>query len=128
MAEAIHIRGLADLERAFKLADREEAKLLRREVRAAAEPVRNLAEGRAVAEIRRMTPPWARMRIGQKRSLVYIVPKQKGSRGRGPSRRPNLKTLLLDRAMIPALETRREATVARLETMLGTVGGKWERA
>ena len=127
--DAVHVRGLRELERAFKLANREEAKLLRVELKAAGQPVQQLAEGMALSRITRMTGPWSQMRIGQRRSVVYIVPKQKGRRSRqNPSlRRPNLKALLLDRAMIPALNARKDEVEHRLKRMLGTVGNRWER-
>ena len=128
MLEAVHVRGLEDLQRAFRLADREEAKLLRRTLLASAAPVQQLAQGRALGEIRRMTFPWAQMRIGQAKAVVYIVPKQKGTRGRSRGRRPNLKTLLLDRALIPALDARKGEVIERLEQMLATVGDRWEKA
>lgn len=128
MADAVHVRGLADLQRAFVLADREEAKLLRRELLVSAAPVQQLAQGKALGEIRKMTFPWAQMRVGQAKAVVYIVPKRKGTHGRGSGRRPNLKTLLLDRALIPALDARKGEVIERLEQVLATVGDRWEKA
>jgi len=131
MADAtIHVRNLAALERAFGRADREERKLLVQEVKLAAEPVQRLAEGRALSEIRNMTVPWSQMRIGHRRAVVYIVPRQKGrySRANRRLRRPNLKTMLLDRAMLPALDARKDEVERRLERMLAIVGKRWEKA
>lgn len=130
MPPAVHIRGLRELERAFRLADREEAKLLRAELIGAAEPVKQLAESQALGSIHRMTPAWAATRVGQKRALVYIVPKQRGraSRKNPRLRRPNLKALLLDRALIPALDARRDEVIRRLEHVLAVVGQRWEKA
>jgi len=129
MAEAVRVRGIRELERAFRLADKSEQKLLRQELKTAAVPVQRAAEGMALGRIRKMSPAWAAMRIGQKRSVVYIVPKQKGRRSRQNRnlRRPNLKTLLLDRAMIPALNSRKDDVVRGLEHMLASVGNQWER-
>lgn len=127
---AIHVRGLRELERAFKLADREEQKQLRATLKETAAPVKRAAEGKAIGRIRNMpkSPKWAVMRIGLAKNVVYMVPKQKGSHGRGPTRRSNLKDLLLDRAMIPA-RVEQEANVVRgIEQMLDTVGQKWEQA
>lgn len=126
---AVHVRGLKELERAFRLADKSEQKLLRQELKAAAVPVQRAAEGMALGRIRKMDPTWAQMRIGQKRSVVYIVPKQKGRRSKANPRlrRPNLKTLLLDRAMIPALNSRKDDVIRSLEHMLAVVGNQWER-
>ncbi len=133
--QAIHVRGLRELERAFKLADKAEYKALRTTLKESAEPVKRLAEGKAVARIRNIKGAgtkvdWSQMRLGVRRSAVYLAPKQKGraSRGNRALRRPNLKDLLLDRAMIPALDERREEVVHNLERMLDTVGSRWERA
>ncbi len=127
---AIHVKGLRELERAFKLADKAEAKMLRTTLKEAADPVRRLAEGKAVSRIRNLDGKWSQFRIGSRRSAVYLAPKQKGraSRDNRALRRPNLKDLLLDRAMIPALDERREEVVHNLEHMLDTVGSRWERA
>ncbi len=136
MAEqTVKIEGLKGLERAFKLADKAEYKALRVTLKEAAQPVKRAAEGKAIGRIRNMKGSgtrvdWSQMRVGQARSVVYIVPKQKGraSRGNRALRRPNLKDLLLDRAMIPALDEHREDVVRGVEHMLETVGKKWEAA
>jgi hypothetical protein len=128
--QTVHIRGLAGLQRAFKLANKEEAKLLRATLVETAQPVKRAAEGKAVSKIRNIGGPWSQMRVGAARSVVYLAPKQKGraSRGNASLRRPNLKDLLLDRAMIPALDEHREEVVVGVEHMLDTVGSRWERA
>lgn len=133
--QAVHVKGLRELERAFKLADKTEYKALRATLKESADPVKRLAEGKAVARIRNIHTEgtkidWAQMRVGQRRSMVYVAPKQRGraSRANRVIRRPNLKDLLLDRAMIPALDERREEIVGNLEHMLDTVGSRWERA
>ena len=122
----IKVTGLNGLERAFKRADKDEAKLLRATLKATAEPVRRAAEGKAVSRIRNIGGPWSGMRIGQARSVVYVAPKKRSRNAQ--LRRPNLKDLLLDRAMIPALEEHREEVVQGVERMLDTVGSRWERA
>lgn len=130
MAEpTVHVEGLKELERAFKLADKEEAKLLRSELKLAAEPVKLAAQGKALSRIGHMTLPWAQMRIGQSRSVVYMVPKQKGRRSKANSRlrRPNLKRLLMDLAMAPALQEQASNVEARVEHVLETVAKQWER-
>jgi len=125
----VRVEGLRDLERAFRLVSKEETKLLRKELKAAAQPVKLAAEGKAVTAIRRMphSPRWAVMRIGYARNLVYMVPKQKGVRGRGPRARRNLSGLLLDRAMIPAAQQNRSEVEQRVQHMLDTIGQQWER-
>ena len=122
----IHVQGLKELERAFKLADKLEQKELRTVLKATALPVKQAAESKAISRIRRMprSPAWSQMRIGVGRSVVYMVPKRKN---RGGSKRKNLRDLLLDRAMEPALtENIPEVTMA-VENMLADVGRKWEQ-
>lgn len=128
--QVIHVSGLRELERAFKVADREEAKLLRATLKETAQPVKRAAEGKAMSRIRNMDGKWSQMRLGYVRNLVYLVPKQKGrqSRANRALRRPNLKDLLLDRAMIPAREEQEPQVIRGIEQMLDTVGRKWEHA
>jgi hypothetical protein len=113
------IEGQQDLFRAFKTADREARLFLRSEFRMVAEPVRRQAEELALTRIRNMrtSPKWARMRTGVTQRLVYVAPRQKGTRGRRAGRRPNLADLLMGRAMEPALdmnEPRIERAVERV--------------
>ena len=111
---AVLIEGQRELFRAFARAEREERLFLRREFRAVAEPVRRQAEVLALTGIRNMpkSPKWAGMRTGVTQKLVYVAPRQKGVRGRGPRRRPNLAALLMGRAMEPALR-QNEARIKR---------------
>jgi hypothetical protein len=132
MAGTVRVEGLRELERAFRRVDKEETKLLRKELKEAAEPVKVAAQGKALGSIRRMrrSPRWAEMRVGQARSLVYMVPKQRGrntKRHKTRYARPNLKNLLLDRAMIPALEQNTTQVTQRVQHVLDTIGRQWER-
>lgn len=124
---AVVVEGLRDLQRAFKVADETLARELTKSLKELAEPVRADAEKLAVIGIRRITLPWATMRVGVTRSSVYIVPRKRGTR-LPQRRRPNLKDLLLDRAMIPALEHNEERVLDGMEDLLDTVGLNWERA
>jgi hypothetical protein len=64
------------------------------------------------------SPRWAEQRIGVTARTVYIVPRAKR---RGGSGRPNLKGLLLGRAMEPALVAKtdevEEAAVKMLDSL-----------
>lgn len=93
---------------------------------------------------RQKSADWTQMRVGVTTRLVYVAPQQRGSRaavthrvslfgGRvklgknlGPHR-PNLATLLMERAMSPALD----ANIGRVERefgdMLDKVGADWSR-
>lgn len=128
MAGLVRVEGLRDLQRAFKIADAAESKGLRRTLREVAEPVKLDAERLAVDTIPRIGFPWSRMRVGVTQTSVYIAPRERGKRSRGnPAlRRPNLKGLLLDRAMEPALQQDTPLVVAAVDRMLATVGRQWE--
>jgi hypothetical protein len=114
----IVVRGLHELQAALAHADRSVRLGVRRGLRQAAEPVQRGAEELAQTNIRNIGPKWSRMRVGVTRNLVYVAPRQKGTRGRGPRRRPNLADLLMDRAMQPALDQHEAEVEARLEELL----------
>jgi hypothetical protein len=128
--ETVRVEGLRELQRAFKLADAEQHKQLRATLKTVAEPVRVDAEILAVDRIRRIGIPWSRMRVGITQTSVYVAPEMRGRRSRSNRaiRRPNLKPLLLDEAMIPALNSNTPKIVAAFERALGEIGKKWEQA
>ena len=128
--EALHVEGLRELGRAFRLADKELAKELRLALKTVAEPVRVDAEHLALTEIRKMTIPWSEMRVGGGAARsIYVAPKLRGvkTRGRDPRRRPNLFDLLLTRSLEPALAHNEGRVVVEMEKLLETIGRKWER-
>lgn len=96
----------------------------------AAEPVAHTAEVLSMANIRRMphSPQWAKTRIGVKRKFVYIVPKERGARGRdNPRARPFGETktggptfgdLVLGRSFEPALDVMTPIVQSRVEIAL----------
>jgi hypothetical protein len=134
MPGAIHertiaVRGLTDLTRAFRLAEHDLGPDLRMALLSAAEPVRQDAERRAVAEIRNIGDPWSQMRIGVTQSSVYLAPQERGRRSRSnPSiRRPNLKGRLLDEAMGPALAANRDQVVDEADDALSDLFRAWAR-
>jgi hypothetical protein len=102
------VEGLRSVQVAFAQCDRDTRAGLARDLRAVAEPVEREAEQLAESRIRRMrySPQWARMRIGVTRGAVYVAPLQRGLKTRGvdPRHRRNLATLLMERAMEPALK------------------------
>lgn len=124
----IAVRGLTDLERAFKAAVPETQRELRTALRAVAEPVKNDAEQLARANIRRLGGPWSQMRVGVTQKSVYIAEKQRGVKSRTDRRRrrPNLADLLMGRAMEPALERNEALVGAAIQGVLDTVGEAWE--
>ena len=115
--------GLHELQAALAKADRETRLGVRGGLRKIAEPVQRGAEQLAMSAIPNMSrsPRWSRMRIGVTRDLVYVSPRERGLRGRSSLRRPNLGTLLMDRAMQPALDAHTGEIVARFEALLDHV-------
>lgn len=128
--QTISVRGLRDLTRAFAAADKTLQRELRGRLRAAAEPVRADAEASAVREIRNLREgdSWSRMRVGVTQRLVYVAPRERGSRGFSRKRRPRFGDLLMGRAMEPALQRNRDEVVREVDELLGSVGRDWERA
>lgn len=122
----VAVEGLRDLQRAFRVADETLSRELTKTLREVAEPVRADAERLAVAGIRRITLPWSAMRIGVTKTSVYLVPRKRGARF-PQRRRPNFKNLLLDRAMLPALERNEDQVLEGMEDLLEHVGLNWER-
>lgn len=107
MPATVIVHGLPQIQRDLAKSGPEVAAATREGLRAAAEPVSRIAEGLSLARIRRMprSPQWAINRIGVTTSTVYMVPKQRGTRGgTDPRRRPNLVGLMMDRSYVPALE------------------------
>lgn len=134
MAGTVAVRGLQDLSRAFRVADQSLKKNLRGELREIGRPVAELAQKLAIQEIsglsRGRTVDWSQTRLGVTQKLVYVAPKQRGRRSRQNEmiRRPNLKSLLLDKAYDPALDTYTERTVTKFERLLDKMAQDWENA
>lgn len=127
-ADTLHIEGLRELQRAFKLADATLHKELRTTLRAVAEPVRADAETLALSGIRRITIPWSRMRVGVTQREVYVAPRQRGQKGRDQRlRRPKFADLLMGRALEPALTQNQPNVIAGVEDLLAEIGRDWER-
>jgi hypothetical protein len=121
----VRIHGLRELNRAFNRADKTLKAEWRSKQRALGEPVRAQAESRALAEIRNMpsSPQWGTMRVGVTTRVVYVAPRARGTKG--AAARPNLARLLLDKAMIPALNANQASLLHRVEGMLDTMGRSW---
>jgi hypothetical protein len=117
MPGTVHITGLAELNRAFRKISGGLDKEMKEALLKAADPVKVRAESLALSRIRNMpgSPHWADMRIGVSARAVYMVPR---ARGRGGRARPNLKGLLLDRAMDPALDEKQDEIVEGVGKMI----------
>lgn len=121
MSEAVRVHGLRELQRDLGKYDRDLKRELRVELKQAAEPVRTSAESMALANIGKLGPQWARMRIGVTSKLVYVAPRTRRSSG---TARPNLAPMLMDRAMQPALDQHSDEVVRSLDQMLDHLGAE----
>lgn len=115
-AGTVRVTGLRELDRAFRNLSKDVSKKIRAELLKAAEPVRADAESKAFADISHIGPVWGRIKSGATARMVYIAPATRRTRGGSP--RPNLGTLLLEKAMLPALDEKTSAVVAGLELAL----------
>jgi len=120
------VEGLHELQASLAHADRSLRLGVRRGLRQVAEPVQRGAEELAQANISHIGPRWSRMRVGITRDLVYVAPRQRGTRGKGgPRARPNLGSLLMNRAMEPALEQHAGEIEARFEELLDRISDEF---
>jgi hypothetical protein len=126
MAGAVHVRGIGELQRAFRRADRRLSSDLDDVLAEAAAPVRTDAQRLAAGAIRRAgaKDPWARMRVGVHRSVAYVAPVE---RNKGGPRRRKFGTRLMDEAMNPALERNRAHVDRRFDHLLDEVTNAWTR-
>lgn len=97
----VRIEGLAQLQRSLREIEPKLLAEFRKELVAAGEPVARAAHGLAVQNIPKVTEPWSEFRVGATTNLVYVAPKQRGSKI-GPRKRPAFASLLLKRALEPA--------------------------
>ena len=121
---AVKIHGLRDLNRALKTASKETRKEVREAEKQIAEPVRQAAVELATREIRNIGREWSQMRIGVTTKAIYIAPKKRRKQG---TARKNLASLLMDRAMEPALEQNRHRFEADIEAALDRVADHFNR-
>jgi len=130
MPGAVRVRGLKEMSRAFARADKHLSRDLRERLRDAAEPVADTAEQLTAygAPIRNLSPGdrWSQMRVGVTRQLVYVAPKMRGTQTKRMKRR-NLKDLLLEKALEPALDRHEDEIVESVDRLLAEVGKDWER-
>lgn len=126
----VRVEGLDGLRRGFRAYDRALATDLDDALEEAANPVRQDAQAFASSSIRKMTRPWAAMRVGTGRGVVYVAPVERGVKGRGNQRkrRPNLADLLMGRAMEPALRRNEATVVRRVDRALDDFARLWERS
>lgn len=125
---AIRIQGLGELQRAFRVASVAMSKSINEVLDATADPVRFQAQELAVARIPRIGLPWSRMRVGVTRHTAYVAPVERGlKRGFARRQRPNLKPLLLERALLPAFDQNRERIAQDFEEAMADMAKAWAK-
>lgn len=126
----VRVDGLTELRRAMGVASREMTRDLRQAIEASGEPIRQQAAQLAFERIpgmQRGGVPWHQMRTGVFRgSIGYVAPLQRGRKG-GRRSRPNLGTLLMDRAMRPALENNIGRVEAEFRDAVEDMARAWAR-
>ncbi len=105
-------------------ADKETRLGIRKAERTVAEPVKADAQKLAARQIKPGKVDWTGMRIGITQKLVYIAPKTKRTVG---SPRRKFGTLLRDKAMLPAVERNREATIRAFQNELDHMAEHFNR-
>lgn len=113
--ETVRVEGLRELQRAFKNSDRELAKQLTRELKDAADIVRQ----DAVARFMRISPASAagfrpRARIGN--AAV------EQSRKRTTGKRGDFGALQMNVALLPALQSKQDEVIDHIDAMLDRIG------
>jgi hypothetical protein len=124
MAGTVIVHGLDQIQRDLAKSGPAVSAAMRAGLRESAEPTAHLAEQLSLTRIRRMhlSPQWAETRVGVTRHAVYIVPKQRGTRGGNDSRRrPNLVGLMMGRSFDPALAAGAGLVEARVTSLLNEV-------
>lgn len=122
--DAVRVKGLKELTRAFNGMSKDIAQDLVWELEEAADPVRKTAEPLALTTIRNMprSPRWATMKISVSKAKGAVAMFPASRRQRGSSGRPNLADLLMDRAMDPALEANETEVVKKVDDLLERLG------
>lgn len=128
-APAVRLHGMRELLGAIAKADRDTRLGVRQVMIRTAQPVATDAEQLARQEISRIGESWPRMRVGLTRKLLYVAPRERGKASRGDARRrrPNLATLMMDRAMEPALEQHRPGFEAAVDHALDEMAARFNR-
>jgi hypothetical protein len=110
--EVIKVTGLTELLNGFKKADAGLGREVRKSLIETGEIVKASAAQKAGSDIRNIGPKWSRMRLGMAGgSAVYVAIASRRSTG---TPRPNLGGLLLDKAMLPAVDENKAIVEERL--------------
>ena len=116
MTLVVRIDGLQQFERALREAEPVVYRELRKGLEMAGLPVARTAHGLALQKIPKVTEPWSEFRVGSTTQMVYVAPRQRGSKS-GSRKRPQFARLLTERALEPSVpfaevELQRQADAA----------------
>lgn len=127
MAAGFRVNDLQIVTRGLQQVDREISRGITVELHSIGDLVARDARNLALTRIRKMSssPTWSLMRVGQTPRLIYVVPRNKGTRRRLPTSRPNFSPLMLDRAMRPAVRRNRSEIDRRFNAVVSTVCGEF---
>jgi hypothetical protein len=116
-------RSLVDLTRLLQQADVAYKDGIREQLDESIQPLAAEVEALALAGVRRMprSPQWSDMRTGVAPDVAYVVPVQRGVKKANRRARPNLATLMLGRAMNPALEHQKPRIEREFDVLFGRV-------
>lgn len=118
------VKGLDDLNKAFALARDDTQKRLPELLRFVAQPVDRTAEILAAAHD--AGRHWSQFRIGVTRHAVYVAPVNRGTRI-VTRKRPNFAKRLLDKAMVPALNSNRGQVEAGFDKLMARIERNFNR-
>lgn len=119
----VKIEGFTQFQRSLREIEPRLFHEFRQELLAAGEPVARAVHGLAVQNIPTVTMPWSEFRVGSTTRLVYVAPKQRGAKS-GSRKRPRFASLLLKRALEPAVPLAERILQTRAEDALRRVIGK----
>jgi hypothetical protein len=128
MAVQFRVHDVAMVNRALEQADADIRAQGKTELLALGQLVEHTAEILAAARIRNMTVQWAQFRTRQTPNLVYVVPVQKGVRGRGPRKRQRFDNTMMNKAMRPALNAHRGEVNRRFAALVERVCNSFNKA
>jgi hypothetical protein len=125
----VELKGLRELNRLLAATDKQAKRELNRGLRKAANPIKEDAQQFAESGIRRIGPKWGKMRVGVTQSLVYVAPKERGVKTRGPDprRRPKFANLMEERAMDPALRANEHEVERQVDEAFEKIAHQWNR-
>lgn len=110
------IRNIDEVNRALLLAGADFHKEKNLRLRSFARPVANDAQRLATERITNIGRQWDDMRVGVTPDMVYVAPRQRGTKI-ASRKRVKFAALLMGTAMIPALELNRDSVARKIDEL-----------